>query len=63
MCVFHFFYSPVEHCLLLGKQKLWMFEIALNLFFIVHFIIRVSKLGTHDGGTGYVYTTHNKFPL
>lgn len=31
---------PVEHCLLLEKQRLWIFEIALNLFFIVHFIVR-----------------------
>ncbi|XP_028405047.1 calcium-activated potassium channel slowpoke-like [Dendronephthya gigantea] len=31
---------PVEHCLKLGDQKLWIFEIALNTFFIFHFIVR-----------------------
>ncbi|CAB4012107.1 calcium-activated potassium channel subunit alpha-1 isoform X25, partial [Paramuricea clavata] len=31
---------PVEHCLELDKQNLWIYEIALNTFFIVHFIIR-----------------------
>ena len=31
---------PVEHCLELDKQLLWIFEIVLNAFFIFHFIIR-----------------------
>ncbi|XP_048590244.1 calcium-activated potassium channel subunit alpha-1 isoform X4 [Nematostella vectensis] len=31
---------PVEHCLDLNAQVLWLFEIALNAFFVLHFILR-----------------------
>ncbi|XP_031572866.1 calcium-activated potassium channel subunit alpha-1-like [Actinia tenebrosa] len=31
---------PVEHCLDLNDQILWLFEIGLNTFFILHFLLR-----------------------
>ncbi|XP_078383482.1 calcium-activated potassium channel subunit alpha-1-like isoform X3 [Oculina patagonica] len=31
---------PVEHCLDMGSQRLWIFDIGFNLFFLVHFLLR-----------------------
>lgn len=31
---------PIEHCLDMKTQKLWIFDIAFNLFFLLHFFLR-----------------------
>ncbi|XP_029205879.2 calcium-activated potassium channel slowpoke-like isoform X3 [Acropora millepora] len=31
---------PIEHCLDFGNQKLWLFDIAFNLFFLFYFLLR-----------------------
>lgn len=60
--------SPVEHCLDTAAQTLWRVEICLNVFFIFHFIIRVSAKClrvSHTGGvlrvshTGGVFLHNN----
>ena len=38
------FSSPVEHCLDMRAQTLWIFDIAFNLFFLMHFLLRVSVI-------------------
>ena len=40
--VIFFLFSPVEHCLDMANQRLWLFDIAFNLFFLFYFFLRVS---------------------